>query len=120
MINHLKKATPTEVDANRDTAVKETVAKVISDVATRGDEAVREYSAKFDNWSPESFALGADEIERIVARVPEQALEDIRAVQARVRDFAQRQRDAILDFEAETEPGVFLGQRNIPVAAAGA
>lgn len=39
-------------------------------------------------------------------------------MQARVRDFAQRQRDAILDFEAETEPGVFLGQRNIPVAAA--
>lgn len=120
MIDYLKKATPTEVDANRDASVKETVAKVISDVAARGDQAVREYSAKFDAWSPESFALDADEIDRIVATVPAQALEDIRAVQARVRDFAQRQRDSILDFEAETEPGVFLGQRNIPVAAAGA
>ncbi|AKS35272.1 histidinol dehydrogenase [Mycolicibacterium goodii] len=120
MTDYLKRATPTEVNEKRDASVKEIVAKVISDVTARGDEAVREYSAKFDNWSPESFALDAEEIERIVASVPAQALDDIRAVQGRVRDFAQRQRDSILDFEAETEPGVFLGQRNIPVAAAGA
>jgi len=34
--------------------------------------------------------------------------------------FAQRQRESLSDFETETLPGVFLGQRNIPLAASGA
>ncbi|MFG1926041.1 histidinol dehydrogenase [Cryptosporangium sp. NPDC048952] len=101
-------------------AVRETVAAVIADIRTRGDLAVREYSEKFDGWSPASFRLSSEEIAKIVATVPDQALDDIRAVQARVRTFAAHQRDSLHDFEVETEPGVFLGQRNIPVAAAGA
>ena len=34
--------------------------------------------------------------------------------------FAQLQKDSLKDFEVETMPGVFLGQKNIPVNAAGA
>ena len=75
---------------------------------------------RFDGWSPDNFRLDAEEIEKIVAGVPAQVIEDITAVQARVRRFAQHQKDSLKDFEVETEPGVFLGQRNIPVAAAGA
>lgn len=103
-----------------DPAVQETVRTVIRDVRERGDAAVREYSEKFDRWSPDSFKLNAEDIDRIVATVPSQALEDIIEVQRRVRDFAKRQLDSLTDFEAETEPGVFLGQKNIPVSAAGA
>jgi sulfopropanediol 3-dehydrogenase len=120
MTTYLKSAPQTAEDRERSVSVQETVTQVIADVRTRGDAAVREYSQKFDRWSPESFLLGGDEIEQIVATVPQQAVDDIRTVQARVRDFAQRQRDSLLDFEAETEPGVFLGQKNIPVSAAGA
>ncbi len=120
MTMYLKAAPQTAEDRERSTSVQETVTQVIADVRTRGDVAVREYSEKFDRWSPESFLLSSDQIEQIVATVPQQAVQDIRTVQARVRDFAQRQRDSLLDFEAETEPGVFLGQKNIPVAAAGA
>ncbi|XKK61429.1 histidinol dehydrogenase [Streptomyces sp. ARC32] len=103
-----------------DDRVKETVAGVISDIRTRGDEAVRAYSEKFDNWSPASFRLTEDEIRTIVAGVPETTLDDIRTVQRNVREFAKAQRDSFGDFEVETMPGVFLGQRNIPVSAAGA
>jgi len=120
MTTYLKSAPQTAEDRERSVSVQETVTQVIADVRTRGDAAVREYSQKFDRWSPESFLLGGDEIEQIVATVPQQAVDDIRTVQARVRDFAQRQRDSLLDFEAETEPGVFLGQKSIPVSAAGA
>jgi Histidinol dehydrogenase len=67
---------------------------------------VREYSEKFDRWSPVSFRLGSEQIDEIVATVPSQAIEDIRTVQARVREFAQRQRHSLLDFEAEAEHGV--------------
>jgi sulfopropanediol 3-dehydrogenase len=70
--------------------------------------------------NPDRFRLSQDEIERIIGGVPEQTIEDIKAVQARVRRFAQHQRDSLVDFEVETEPGVHLGQRSIPVEAFGA
>jgi sulfopropanediol 3-dehydrogenase len=120
MIQYLKSAQPAAVDDERLRAVRETVTQVIADVRERGDAAVREYSEKFDGWSPDSFRLDAESIEKIVASVPAQAIEDIKAVQARVRRFAEHQRASLQDFEVETEPGVFLGQRNIPVGSAGA
>ncbi|MEV5676701.1 histidinol dehydrogenase [Streptomyces sp. NPDC052179] len=120
MVKYLKSVPPTSQDTERLRAVRETVIGVIADIQERGDAAVREYSEKFDNWSPAHFLLDQEQIERIVATVPEQALADIRTVQARVRAFAQHQRDSLADFEVETEPGVFLGQRNVPVGSAGA
>lgn len=110
----------TSTAAQRDGAVADVVAGVIADVRSRGDVAVREYSERFDSWSPSSFLLSRDEIERIVASLPGTVVDDIRTVQANVRDFAQRQRESLLDFEAEVRPGVFLGQRNIPIGSAGA
>lgn len=47
-------------------------------------------------------------------------LEDIRFVQHQVRTFAERQLASLREFEMETLPGVSLGQKHIPVAAAGA
>ena len=120
MIELLKSPSSAGVDRARLDAVRKTVTQVIADVRTQGDDAVRAYSEKFDNWSPESFRLDHEEIERIVATVPQQTIEDIIDVQGRVRAFAQRQRESLLDFEVETEHGVLLGQKNIPVAASGA
>jgi sulfopropanediol 3-dehydrogenase len=120
MTQYLKSAQPAAVDDERLRAVRETVTQVIADVRERGDAAVREYSEKFDGWSPDSFRLDAESIEKIVASVPAQAIEDIKAVQARVRRFAEHQLASLRDFEVETEPGVLLGQRNIPVGSAGA
>ncbi|WP_411101016.1 histidinol dehydrogenase [Streptomyces sp. x-45] len=100
--------------------VAERVRTILDDIRERGDEAVRQYSEKFDTWGPESFRLSCEEIERIVAGVPQQVLDDIRFVQEQVRSFAQAQRDSMLDVEIETLPGVRLGHRHVPVAAAGA
>ena len=111
----LSVATPTG-----DPAVAETVTAVIADIRERGDAAVREYSEKFDKWTPESFKLSDTQIEEIVARVPAEVINDIKTVQQNVRVFAQHQRDSLTDFEVETTPGVHLGQRNLPVTAAGA
>ena len=89
--------------------------------ARAGRRAVREYSEKFDGWSPDSFRLDAEEIEKIVAGVPAQVDRGHHRGAGRgSARFAQHQKDSLQDFEIETEPGVFLGQRNIPVAAAGA
>ncbi|MGP4020662.1 histidinol dehydrogenase [Saccharopolyspora sp. 5N708] len=104
--------------------VQEKVAAIISDIRTRGDQAVREYSARFDQWEPQwesqSFRLSPEQIEEIVSRVPQQVIDDIRFVQQQVRFFAERQLESMREFEVETLPGVHLGQKHIPVAAAGA
>ncbi len=120
MLSYLKSAPPQAGDGVLRRGVRETVEGVIADVRERGDAAVREYSEKFDQWSPETFRLDDEQIQKIVATVPEQALADIVTVQDRVRTFARHQRDSLRDFEVETEPGVLLGQRNIPVGSAGA
>jgi sulfopropanediol 3-dehydrogenase len=119
MSNQLKAPNPATAGGNQD-QVREVVRTVIEDVRARGDEAVREYSQKFDSWAPESFFLGREQAEEIVASLPTQVVDDIREVQASVRDFAQLQRDSMHDFEVETQPGVHLGQRHLPIAATGA
>ncbi|MCL2802634.1 MAG: histidinol dehydrogenase [Micrococcales bacterium] len=101
-------------------AVSKTVAAVISDIRTRGDEAVRQYSQQFDNWAPEAFALSSQQIADVVKTVPQQTLADIEAAQANIRAFAEHQLASLSDFEVETMPGVFLGQKSIPVRRAGA
>lgn len=119
-MHHLKTAITATVDDARLAAVRDTVTSVIADIRGRGDQAVREYSEKFDTWSPSEFRLSPERIDEILASVPAQTIKDIETVQRNVREFAQHQRDSILDFEVETQPGVFLGQKNIPVGAAGA
>jgi len=99
--------------------VRNTVEQVIEDIRARGDDAVREYSKKFDNYDPESFLLSEAMLDEIIDRVPRQVLDDITFVQEQVRTMALRQLESLSDFEIETLPGVFLGQRNVPVRAAG-
>lgn len=100
--------------------VRKIVEDVIADIRARGDVAVREYSEKFDHWTPESFRLSPEQVEEIVARVPQQVIDDIKFVQSQVRTMAQKQLESLTEFEIETLPGVFLGQKNIPITALGA
>ena len=74
-------------------------------IASRGDVAVREMSQKFDGHSPEAFRLSEREIESALSRVDKRDLEDIRFAQMQVRNFAQKQREALRDIEVETRHG---------------
>lgn len=116
----LKPALQEDAAASSPGEVRDAVAAIIADVRERGDAAVREHSERFDGWSPPRFRLDDAEIERIIGSLPRQVVDDIRTAQANIRHFAQAQRDSLRDFEIETMPGVFLGQRTIPVASAGA
>jgi histidinol dehydrogenase len=100
--------------------VSSIVRSVIEDIRQNGDNALRSYSEKFDKWSPESFKLSKEQIDEIVSTVPAQVIEDIKTVQQNVRTFAEEQRKSITDFEYQIQPGVFLGQKNIPMSAIGA
>ena len=102
-----------------DEKVKKTVEGILNDVSKRGDEAIRELSLKFDNYSPDNFILNKNEIENIIDRVNKRDLEDIKFAQDQVRNFAQKQLECLKDLEVETMPGVVLGHKNIPVNSVG-
>jgi sulfopropanediol 3-dehydrogenase len=116
----LKPAVPSTAAGGDRAQVAATVAEVVEDIRARGDAAVREYSQRFDRWSPDSFRLDSDEVKRIMAGVPTQVLDDIDQVQANVRRFAEAQLASLSDIEVETAPGVLLGHKHVPIGAAGA
>ena len=119
MLTVVKRPNPPEGPIEAQQRVERTVSEMIAAIRERGDDAVREYSAKLDNWEPDDFRLSEEEIERLVAEVPEQVIEDTKFCQAQVRGFAEAQRRAITDIEVETFPGVRLGHRNIPISNVG-
>jgi sulfopropanediol 3-dehydrogenase len=92
---------------------------MLSDLEKNGMDAVRKYSAKFDNWSPKSFELSETEIERAIATLPYQVIEDTDYCQGNVRRFAQAQLKTLLPLEVEIRPGVLLGHKHIPVSSVG-
>ena len=102
-----------------DAKVRETVENILADIDARKDQAVKDLSKKFDNWSPKDFRRSPQEIEAAIAQVPRRDLDDIKFAQAQVRNFAQKQRETMHDLEVETLPGVVLGHRHIPVNSIG-
>jgi histidinol dehydrogenase len=100
----------------------ETVQTVIEAVKMRGDEALREYSRKFDVSSPLSFEIPVSELQaaadRLKTEKPEIYNSLVYSHELALR-FALRQKESFDDFEIELEPGLFTGQKTIPVEHAG-
>ena len=118
-IRYLKESKSQSERREDDAKVKAIVEDTLADIEARGDEAIRELSKKFDNYSPASFKLSADEIQELIAEVSPRDLDDIRFAQKQVRKFAEAQRASMTDIEVETMPGVILGHKNIPVQSVG-
>ncbi len=118
-ITYLKKGKTDAAKAIDDAEVSEIVKNTLKEIEERGDEAVREFAEKFDNYTPKSFKLSQSEIDSLIQQVSTQDLEDIKFAQEQVRNFAQAQRDSMKDIEVETMPGVILGHKNIPVQSVG-
>ena len=118
-IEHLKTGKPETERAEDDAKVRGIVETTLKDIETRGDAAIRELSARFDKYEPESFRLSPSEIEAAMQQVSARDMEDIKFAQAQIRRFAEAQRASMADVEVETLPGVILGHRNIPVQSVG-
>jgi sulfopropanediol 3-dehydrogenase len=104
-----------------DPAVSARVSEILGEIDRHGIDAVRRYSAELDDWNPAGgFDVTAAEIERASAELPESLRASIAFAQEQIRGFAELQRATVTDFEAETLPCVFLGQRQVPVSVVGA
>jgi sulfopropanediol 3-dehydrogenase len=119
MIRRIKSGLSAATKSENSTQVRGIVEGILNEIGTRGGAAVREYSQKFDKWSPPQFRLTADEIADCVRSMPSNTLDDIRFAQTQIRNFALAQRRCLQDLEVETLPGVVLGHRNIPVSSVG-
>ena len=95
------------------------VAELLTQLRSRGMDAVRELSAKFDEWAPASFELSEKQIAEAVAQCSEQLRADTAYCQGNVRRFAEAQLKTMLPLEIEARPGVWLGHRHIPVQRVG-
>ena len=96
-----------------------TVSKILIDLEKGGMDAVRQYSEKFDNWSPDSFELSEKDIAESIAKLDEQVIIDTEYCQANVKLFAEAQMETMLPLETEIKPGVFLGHKHIPIERIG-
>jgi len=118
-ITYLKRGKPDADRAEDDAKTAEVVRSTLKDIETRGDTAVRELANNFDGYDRDSYRLTQTEIDELIAKISPRDLEDIKFAQAQVVNFAQAQRDSMLDIEIETMPGVILGHKHIPVQSVG-
>ena len=118
-VKYLKRGISDIARNAEDQGVKAVVESALKEIETRGDSAIREYSERFDKYSPPSFKLSQSEIDSLISTVSDRDLNDIKFAQEQVRNFAEIQRASMTDVEVETLPGVILGHKNIPVQSVG-
>jgi sulfopropanediol 3-dehydrogenase len=115
---YLKK--PTRESAGTDPAVVERVSEMLLRIDRERADAVRAYSRELDGWDPPSFEVTDAQIAAAADALPGALKASIEFAQTQIAGFARLQRETLVEFEKETLPGVFLGQRQIPIAHVGA
>lgn len=115
-IEYLKKAEKNAATGEDDT--RRIVAEMLAEIESGGEEAARAYGRKLDGYDGE-IVVSRETIEAAAAKVPQQLKDDLRFAHDRIRGFAEKQKASIGEFETELSPGLWAGQKLIPVEAAG-
>ena len=97
--------------------VADAVSEIIKTVRAKGDEALFEYSRKFDRVELSSLEVTKDEIENALNLVEPEFIEILREAKENIYAFHSRQvRNSFLISEKE---GVIIGQKVIPIEKVG-
>ena len=118
-IKYLKKSIDEKQRSEDNDKVKKIVEETLLKIQKEGDKYIRELSIKFDNYSPKSFRLSDEEINSLMDEVSDGDKKDIEFAQKQIKTFAKAQLNTLNELEIETQPGVILGHKNIPVQAVG-
>ena len=97
--------------------VTDTVAEILRNVRERGDEALREYTEKFDHAKPESLTVTPEEMREALDSVDPDFLRILKRAAENIRKFHSRQ--VRNSFILNDEDGILMGQKVIPVDRAG-
>ncbi|MBG6217080.1 sulfopropanediol 3-dehydrogenase [Arthrobacter sp. CAN_A6] len=116
----LKKPDIGGIPAQRLPEVVARVSEMLSAIEKNGRDAVLGYSRSLDGWAGNSLEMTAEDLKRTGDHLKPELRSALEAGAERTRTFAKLQREHLKDFEAEVLPGVFAGQRYIPVQRVGA
>lgn len=100
-----------------DPEVLSVASRIVDDVRTRGDVAVREYTQQFDRAEIAEIRVTAEEIEAAVASVPAEFKDAIAAAAASIEAFHERQ--VPQSWFSAQDGGVFVGQKVTPLRRVG-
>lgn len=98
------------------------VQNVINDVIQNGDGALFEYGKKFDVAAPDSLLIDEAELKAAAEKLKNEHPEIYDSIvysHELAYKFACKQKESFDDFEVELTPGMFTGQKTIPVEKAG-
>ncbi|OJF77334.1 MAG: histidinol dehydrogenase [Treponema sp. CETP13] len=101
---------------------QEVAKNVIDSVRKNGDAALREFSEKFDQAAPSTLEISEGDMKAAADSLKKDNPELYKALEFSAKlalKFAKRQAQSFEDFEMEIEPGLFTGQKTIPVSRAG-
>ena len=98
--------------------LRDTVSDIIDNVCENGDEALRDYSAKFDGYVRESFRVSREEIEAAYSKMTDEEIADLKEAKGNIETFARAQMGSMSEVrDFSPKPGIFLGHRIIPVSS---
>ncbi|MGH6646065.1 histidinol dehydrogenase [Aquabacterium sp.] len=109
--------------ADTDVEIEQRVATILADVRLRGDDAVLEYTERFDHLKAASLAgleLGAAELKAAFDGLPAEQRAALESAARRVRSYHERQKEASgLSWQYRDEDGTLLGQKVTPIDRVG-
>lgn len=115
-IEIIKQASKTPTTGEDDTT--KIVRDMLAAIESGGEDKAREYAKKLDGWEKEVI-VSTEEIAAASESLSQQMRDDIQFSYDRVKSFAEAQLASMHEFETELSPGLFAGQRLIPVKTAG-
>ena len=116
-ISYIKKANKTASSDEVETRQK--VQEVLNEIESKRDDGIREISRKFDKYEGDVI-ISQEKIEEVIKSLDQKVKDDVQFSYDRVRSFAEHQLKHLNnDFEVELSPGLFAGQKLIPVNSVG-
>ena len=115
-VTYLKKASKTAASGEQET--RKIVETMLSEIEAGGEDVARAYGEKLDKYSGEIVAT-EEAIAAADAILTDQLKDDIKFAHERVQRFAEAQKASISAFETELSPGLWAGQKLIPIDTAG-
>jgi len=92
------------------------VKAIVADVRARGDEALREYTQRFDGVRTEQFLVPADEVRAALGAAPDDLVAALTEAARAIREFHESQRRRDHTFR---RGGITVRGRSVPVDRAG-
>ena len=115
-VTYLKKAEKTPQTGTDET--RRIVETMLAKIESEGESAAITYGRELDGYKGD-IVVPADVIAAAGDKISQQLKDDIRFSYDRVTAFAEAQKQSIQEFETELSPGLWAGQKLIPIETAG-